>query len=655
MFAVNLLESGRFFNPRPMSDVAVLQLPIPDPDPSRASANVPLAAGYLKACAPPGQREAIRILPRELSRYGGDQAILAWLVGRKPGTPAREPATAAREPATAARQPVALAAFTCYGWNLERSLWLARRLKELDPSARVACGGPEIVSGRPLLANEAVDAFVQGEGEPVFPGLLEALRAGRRLPRFTAAPLARLEEVPNPYLAGVLEAGPEDPLYLETLRGCPHRCSYCFYGKQFPSVRRFPEPVLAEAFALAREQRVPEIYLMDPSFTSSRGLPERLERLASLNRTGIRLHTELRLEAVGPETARALRRAGFVSVEAGLQSVNPEALRAVHRSFDREAFQRGAQALLAQGIRVRTGIILGLPGDTLEGFSATLRFLAENGLAEEAEVYPLAVLPGTELRERAGELRLEYMSLPPYWVLRTPLLTEADLFRGVRMAEDSLEGELFAPIVPCFGDPAAGLTGFLDLRAGTPAAALDSLRRQEALGASPAAANLASSVTVLVSAAQLTVPAQLDELTRLGERLLAANPFGLYQLVIEGPEVPRPEPANRLAEAFYNPGQYFDRSRYYQEDPQGRFSSRLFHLTSDPGTARRYLGQAMPCELILSYSPRLLRSARELLEEHPLLLVDRALSREERRELRAIYRRRENLLIRRGPIPRGLS
>jgi hypothetical protein len=118
--------------------------------------------------------------------------------------------------------------------------------------------------------------------------------------------------------------------------------------------------------------------------------------------------------------------------------------------------------------------------------------------------------------------------------------------------------------------------------------------------------------------------------------------------VIEGPEVPPPEPAARLADAFHNPGQYFDRSRYYQEDPQGRFSSRLFHLTAEPDTARRYLEGPMPCDLVLSYSPRLLRSGRDLLEEHPLLLVDRTLPEAERRELESLYRSREDLLILRG-------
>jgi hypothetical protein len=603
--------------------VALVQLPILDADPAMAGANVPLAAGYLKACAPLEWRESIRIPPRELANHGGDRLLLDWLLEQKP----------------------ALAGFSCYLWNLERSLAMARRLKEALPGTRILFGGPEIVEGQPVLRSPVVDAFVLGEGETVFPALLEALRQPSPLPRRTQAPLADLAAVPNPYLTGTLEAGPEEPLYLETQRGCPQRCSYCFYGKQFPDLRLFPEPFLAEVFALARERQVPEIYLMDPSFTAAHGLQQRLRRIGELNPSGIPLHAELRLESVTPPVARLLARAGFRSVEAGLQSTNPQALRLIRRSFQREDFLRGAENLRAQGIAIRTGIILGLPGDSLETLAATLEFLRGAGLAEGAEVYPLALLPGTELRERAAELGLEFMGLPPYWVLRTDRLSEPDLFRAVRLCSDELGGELFPPILPRFQDPAPDITGFLDLRAGTPAAALHALTLLEQAASDPGALRLANSVTLLIGSAQLDNAAALADLLMLGSRLRETNPFSLCQLVLEGPEVPSPERAERLAEAFCNPKHFFNRSRYYHEDLQNRFSARLFHLTSDLATARRYLDEPLAFDLILSYTPQLLDHGRDLLEERPLLAVRRPISAEEERKLRALYHDWPNLLL----------
>jgi hypothetical protein len=345
-------------------------------------------------------------------------------------------------------------------------------------------------------------------------------------------------------------------------------------------------------------------------------------------------------------------------VEAGLQSVNREALAGVGRGFRREAFLRGVGLLQAQGVAIRTGVILGLPGDTLEGFAATLGFLKAHGLAAGAEIYPLAVLPGTALRGEAAARGLSYMPSPPYWVLRTRSCSEADLFRAVRLAEEALEAELFAPIVPGFADPAPGITGLLDLRSGSPAASLASLELLERGVQDPGSLRLAGSVTVLLSHTQVSSAASLDDLRRLGERLLAANPFALFQLVIEGADPPPPEAALRLADAFHRPGNYFDRSRYYQEDAQGRFSARVYHLTGELDAARRHFGEAAPLELILEYTPRLLSAGRDLLEEHPLLLLRRPLGAEERKEIEESYAGRTHLLIRPAsadrPAPPGL-
>lgn len=599
--------------------IALLQLPVPDPDPLVAQANVPLAAGYLKAFALKKNRlgpESIRILPRRLANFGGDQAILDWVIGHR----------------------FSLVGFTCYLWNLERNLWLAHRIKEASPRTRIVFGGPEIVEGQPVLGlhEPAADCFVLGEGEPGFLNLATNLLEARPPQKIYRSPLADLADIPNPYLAGALPAWSDEPLHLETQRGCPDRCSYCFYGKQFPTQRYFPAENLPAVFELARQKQVPEIYLMDPSFNASRNLAARLERIQKQNSTAIPLHTEIRLESVTPDIARLMGQAGFTSVEVGLQSTNRAALRFIRRSWNRPAFLRGAEALRRQGIAVRTGIILGLPGDSLESFGRTLEFLSAHGLAQGAEIYPLSLLPGTELRETAAQMSIDFMPLPPYWVLRSELMSEPDLFQAIRLVEERLEAEFFPPVLPHFEDPTEGTTGFLDLRSGGPAH--DGLSGQ-------ASAWLGNNLTLLFSASQLENPQELAAMERLGARILEENPFCLVQLVIEGQDLPPLEPAQRLAEAFYNPRHYFNRARYYQQDLQGRFSTRTFHLTSSLSMARRYYEEPLPFDLLLRYSPELLRRGRDLLEQRPVLLADRRISPLEERELRSMYQSFEKLII----------
>jgi hypothetical protein len=599
--------------------VGLVQLPVPDPDPASRKANVPLAAGYLKAFARKLDLPSpvdIRLLPPPLARWGGDRAVLRWL----------------------AEGRFAAVGFTCYLWNVERSLWLASRLREESPGTRILLGGPEIaderVPGRnaPRQPDDGIrlpgpaDALIAGEGEIPFASALADLLAGKPLrPVYRCGAPADLRRVPNPYLTGDLPVRPDEPICLETVRGCPHRCSYCCYGKSFPRLRSFPPQVVDGVFTLARRAGAPEIYLMDPSFGSAPGLEERLRRIAALNPTRVPLHTELRLEAVTPEAARLLGEAGFVSVEAGLQSTNRQALRRVRRTWNRDRFLRGARLLQAQGIQIRTGIILGLPHDGLAELEATLDFVLDCGLAEHLEIYPLSLLPGTEIRREAGRLGIRFMELPPYWALRTDRLPEPDFFRAIRLIEQKLGIDFHPPDSPRFDHPDPGLAGFLDLR--RPGAA-----EELASSSQP----LADCLTLLVSGGQVS-GGGAAELRRLGTRWRSEAPFTRFRIVIEGDPAPPLEEAQRLAGAFGIPHHYVDRLHCFQEDRQGRFSTRLFHLTADPRAVERGLEEPPYFDPVLRWSPDLLRRGRSLLEERPLLLLDSPIGEAERRELDGIY------------------
>ena len=139
-----------------------------------------------------------------------------------------------------------------------------------------------------------------------------------------------------------------------------------------------------------------------------------------------------------------------------------------------------------------------------------------------------------------------------------------------------------------------------------------------------------------------------EELLRLGRRLREREPFALLQLVLDGDPAPPVEEAERLAAAFANPAHPFDRSRYFQEDPQGRFSTRLFHLTGDPRGARRDRRRWRFYDPLLRYDPQLLARGHPLLRDRPLLLIEGEPAAAEAARLQGIYRGFESLLLR-GP------
>lgn len=586
--------------------VALLQLPVQESDFFYTNANIPLAAGYLAAFQKTYAPELAEIVIPDpaLQNLAGDAALLQWILTGK----------------------FHIVGFTLYLWNRDRSLYLARQIRRLDPACLLVAGGPEVANPNGL---EAFHVLFEGEGEETFLRFLEIFREDGRdsfsskmstmdLPLYTEFPFSSgpgasttpgqqksgigfqrdqvplwfkpnqplsLERVPNPYLEGILPLGPEMALYLETLRGCPQRCTYCFYGKAFPTVRHFPSERLGPLFQLASEHQVPEIYLMDPSFNigGSRQLEARVQLLEEVNHARIPLHTELVLESVTQDLARRMREAGFRSVEGGLQSTNPRALKAVRRPLDPGRFRNGARYLQEEGIEVRTGVILGLPEDNLDGFRRTLDFVEESNLQDHLEVYPLSLLPGTELREQAEERGILYMEHPPYWVLATPSFPAEDLYQAIAELEDRYGIEYQRPILPGVSHEGPYLT-YVDLR---------DEAQQKGLIQNPAQTSW--NLTLSISSVQLGRPDQRSSLLDLARHLFRTNPYTFYKILVhdEAPELyPLYAPSlqqalEELVTALFLPMHYGNLCRTFVQDPQGRFTVRLFVHTHDPETKRK--------------------------------------------------------------------
>ncbi len=189
------------------------------------------------------------------------------------------------------------------------------------------------------------------------------------------------------------------------MRGCPFKCRYCYYHKAFGSMRFYPEDCLAKLldFAYAADSPVREIYLMDPTFNVRQGFRRLLKSMIGRRKDGVqpKLHTELRADLLEPQDVALFKEAGLVSAEIGLQTITPEALRAAGRKGDPEKIAAGVDLLKEAGIEVTTGIILGLPKDTPQGFSRTVKWLKKRQAYSVVHPFVLSVLPGNDFRAQA--------------------------------------------------------------------------------------------------------------------------------------------------------------------------------------------------------------------------------------------------------------
>jgi radical SAM superfamily enzyme YgiQ (UPF0313 family) len=505
--------------------VLLVQLPIPPLGPAPVRGNVPLAAAYLKLFAEReglGQFYAIEVFPGRQANALGDRALVEALAARD----------------------LWLVGFTCYLWNIERTLWVTRELKRRRPDVRIVLGGPEITADNAwVLDTLDYDFAVAGEGEQTFAQLLLALLgddvppapiAGLFVPpagpgpRFHPArrpaprsPLPDLNLLGSPYLVGVLDVADEEMLLLETSRGCRFRCKFCYYWKSYDKTYYLADDTIRASLRHAAERGAREVFLLDPTLNRRRDFAGLLRLLVEGNPGGrFSYFGELRAEGVTQETAGLLREANFTEVEVGLQSIEPDAMALMDRKNNLRAFERGVRAMMREGIRVKVDLIIGLPGDDVPSVRRGLHYLRDNGLRSDLQVFNLAVLPGTPFREEAEGLGLVHQPRPPYYVLNTPRLGRADLFGLMHEAQElfGIEFDAQPPPVLDFTEGDQGRVWDVDL---------DSADRPDP---APVARRAQAFTLWLRSARFGTDSAEMAGLIR---EVLRVNPFTTLQVVLE--------------------------------------------------------------------------------------------------------------------------
>ncbi|MFN0196455.1 MAG: B12-binding domain-containing radical SAM protein [Planctomycetaceae bacterium] len=443
--------------------VLLVQLPIPQPGLEPPRGNVPLAAGYLKMYARQQGLEAeydIDILSPTLANLLGDCALVNEILARDPW----------------------MVGFSCYLWNINRTLSLAASLKQRRPDLKIVLGGPEItVDNAWVLSHPGIDYTVIGEGEQTFTELLHhhkkfphdepapqsiaglvatslvrqlggdpAQTLSRWMP-FFRKPMPNLNEVSSPYLVGILDAADEQMMMLETLRGCVFQCKFCYYPKSYDDLYFVSEEKIIANLRHATERGAREVVLLDPTLNQRRNFADFLRLLIRCNPDrGFKYFGELRAEGITPEIAKLMLEAGFDEVEIGLHSIDPLAMELMDRKNNMRAFERGVKSLLDIGIDVKLDLIIGLPGDTTDSIRRGMEYVKTSQNYSNIQVFNLAILPGTAFRHEAAQLGLEFQPRPPYYVLRTPTLELTDLYQLLDESQQVFETEfdpLLEPIV----------------------------------------------------------------------------------------------------------------------------------------------------------------------------------------------------------------
>ena len=325
--------------------------------------------------------------------------------------------------------------FSCYMWNIEYNLVLAEKIKSIWPSCKIVFGGPQIPDNTEYLEKYSfIDVLIHGEGEVPFHLILDhiidgadfsdianiSFRDNDILLKTSKVDPCSLDDFPSPYETGLFDNIINNPKYknlsfdavIETNRGCPYGCIYCYWARSGTSFRAFPiDRVKRDLEWIAKNQiqycvcadanygildRDEEIADFLVETKKKYGFPKRFETASDKNKTDLTFKINQKLELSN------LNRGVSVAV----QSMSPVTLEIIGRkNMSVNKLSEQLNKYRKHNIDTYTDLILGLPGETLESFCKGLFEVIEAGqhyaiAVHRCEVFPNTIIYTDEIREK---------------------------------------------------------------------------------------------------------------------------------------------------------------------------------------------------------------------------------------------------------------
>lgn len=301
-------------------------------------------------------------------------------------------------------------AFSCYVWNEQYNLALARQIKSIWPRCLVVFGGPQ--TGANHLAHDFIDHIVFSEGETALRQILRDRLTGDVTARMLRLPRLRDLDIVSTYLSGVFDdlicgalPGTRWHAVIETNRGCPYACTFCDWGTlTYSKVRKFDiDRVQAELEWIARHP-ITVVFLADANFGIFRqrdlDLAHRIRdtlvgsQVEYLNMTYTKNSNETVFEIA--KILQPLSR----GVTLSMQTMNADTLRTIRRdNMASNDLRRQFELARQHKIPTYTDMILGLPGETLESWRQGLVDLLMLGTPDFIDTNFTNILENTELNK----------------------------------------------------------------------------------------------------------------------------------------------------------------------------------------------------------------------------------------------------------------
>lgn len=313
--------------------------------------------------------------------------------------------------------------FGVYIWNVEHTLKIAENIKKVSPNIKIAFGGPE-VSYNPediLEKYSFIDSILCLESENNVIQLIEDAKVNNIQKTYKVPVTA--EDIPN-ISDDLVDNYDKRPVYFETSRGCPFRCSYCLSCID-KNIKYFDLEDIKKQLKKLLDINVEQIRFIDRTFNSNRKRATEIWNFLLDNKKDTTFHFEICASLIDDETLNFLRNVpkDTFRFEIGVQSTNKETLESINRQYNFNKEKEIIKKLVKlDNIHIHTDLIIGLPYETLDVFKRSFDELYDLH-TNEVQLGFLKFLKGTDIYDKKEIFNYQYQSHPPYEVLKNTFIS----------------------------------------------------------------------------------------------------------------------------------------------------------------------------------------------------------------------------------------
>ena len=336
--------------------------------------------------------------------------------------------------------------FSCYIWNVSFVKEIAEDLKKILPDSVFWAGGPEVSFDAEdfLKKNPGFFGVMVGEGEETF----------RELCRFYVDNKGNLEEIPGiafysggkilhngwreimdlskvPFAYENMEDFRNKIVYYESSRGCPFSCSYCLSSVD-KKLRFRNLDLVKKELQFFIDRKVPQIKFVDRTFNCKHSHAMEIWKYILEHDNGItNFHFEISADLLKEEELSLMEkmRPGLIQLEIGVQSTNPETIRAIRRTMDFERLSEIVNKVRSFGnIHQHLDLIAGLPYENYDSFRNSFNQVYALK-PEQLQLGFLKILKGSLMKEMAKEYGILHKEREPYEVLSTKWLSYGEILK----------------------------------------------------------------------------------------------------------------------------------------------------------------------------------------------------------------------------------